>query len=392
MGDDERGSATLAVPPEAAVAAGDGLGDVDPLDAYDASDERVDPSFSPGRFLVDLADVLRAAGLDVEEVDGWQRRARRSGGYRVGPVAIIVHHTAGGPGMDGPGDVNDLAFTSANAPVANLYLNRAGRWHVLAAGATNTNGKGGPLGPLPVDEANTRVIGIEAGNNGIGEPWPTVLQDAYVAGVAALADAYDIPTECVFSHWEWTTRKIDPAGPSRFGTAGPNQRWNMDNFRAAVARRRGHAKPAVLVDTPRPPSGEDGSYVVQPGDSWWRIAERTLGRPAENWPVIAEANGGRDRRLLVGQVITIPGLAPPPDSTTPPFPGTPAVEEVSDVVLAWQLAMIACGVIRDNAANRDRRYGPGMQRAVTVLQQSWGFPHPNGIADERTWRALHGAA
>ena len=45
MGDDERGSATLAVPPEAAVAAGDGLGDVDPLDAYDASDERVDPSF-----------------------------------------------------------------------------------------------------------------------------------------------------------------------------------------------------------------------------------------------------------------------------------------------------------------------------------------------------------
>ena len=390
MGDGD--AAGLTIPHAAAAAAEEGLGDADPLDAYDASDERVDPTFAPGRFLLDLADVLRAAGLDVEEVDGWQQRARSTGGYRVGPVAIIVHHTAGGLGMDGPGDVRDLAFTNANAPVANLYLNRAGRWHVLAAGATNANGKGGPLGPLPIHEANTRVIGIEAGNNGIGEPWPPVMQDAYVAGVAALADAYEIPNDCVFSHWEWTTRKIDPAGPSRFGTAGPYQQWNMDTFRAAVAERRGHAAPAALVNTSRPATGDGGTYVVQPGDSWWRIADRTLGHPAENWPLIADANGGRERPLLVGQVLTIPGLAPTPAAAAPAVPGTPAPEEVSDVVLAWQLALIARGVIRDTPANHDRRYGPGMQKAVRALQQSWGFADDDGTADERTWARLHARA
>ena len=56
--------------------------------------------------------------------------------------------------------------------MANLYLDRGGTWWVLAAGATNTNGKGGPWGPIPANSANSRVIGIEAGNNGIGEPGP----------------------------------------------------------------------------------------------------------------------------------------------------------------------------------------------------------------------------
>lgn len=392
MGGDGDSTASV-IPPAAAATATEGLGDVDPLDAYDASDERVDPTFAPARFLLDLADVLRSAGLDVEEVDGWQQRSRRSGGYRIGPVAIIVHHTAGGPGMDGPGDVKDLAFTSVNAPVANLYLNRAGRWHVLAAGATNTNGAGGPLGPLPVDEANTRVIGIEAGNNGVGEPWPAAQQDAYVAGVAAVADAYDIPTDCVFSHWEWTARKIDPAGPSRFGIGGANQRWNMDNFRAAVAARRGQPAPAAVVAAAAvQPATAGDTYVVQPGDSWWRIAERTLGRPGETWQLIADANGGPDRKLLVGHVVTIPGVAPAPPPPVPVFPGTPAVEEVSDVVLAWQLALIRGGIIRDTPANHDRRFGPGMQKAVRALQQSWGFPDPDGTADEATWNRLHASA
>lgn len=393
MGDED--ASVTTVPPEAGLPAVEALGDVDPLDAFDASDDEIDPSFAPGRFLVELADVLRAAGLKVKEVDGWKERARNSGGFRTGPVAIIVHHTAGGPGMDGPGDVKDLAFTSANAPVANLYLDRTSTWHVLAAGATNTNGKGGPLGPLPLDKANTRVIGIEAGNDGVGEPWPAAMQDSYIAGVAALANAYDIATDCVFSHWEWTTRKIDPAGPSRFGTSGPHQRWNMDNFRKEVAIKRGQPPPPPVVATAVTVAATaTATYVVQKDDSWWRIAERTLGNPAVNWPLIAAANGGTDRTLLVGQVLTIPGGTPAvaSDAATPPFPGQPVPEEVSDVVLAWQRALIGRGAIRDSEANRDRRFGPGMQKAVSKLQAAWGFADANGVADERTWRRLHQAA
>ena len=166
----------------------DGWGDCDVDDAFDAADPPPGEGTRGGRMLVDLADVLRGAGVAVEEVDGWPFRARSGAGFpQSGPAAIIVHHTASGPGMDGLGDVRFMTLDCDVKPMANLYLDRGGRWWVCAAGATNTNGKGGPLGPLPQNSANSRVIGIEAGNNGLGEPWPDVMQESYVAGVAALA-------------------------------------------------------------------------------------------------------------------------------------------------------------------------------------------------------------
>lgn len=43
------------------------------------------------RYLTDLADVLRAAGVDVLEVLGWERRARSSGGYADGlPTTLML--------------------------------------------------------------------------------------------------------------------------------------------------------------------------------------------------------------------------------------------------------------------------------------------------------------
>jgi hypothetical protein len=184
-----------------------------------------------GLYLTDLAAVCRAAGLTVYEQDGWQFRARSSGGYDTGrPTHVMVHHTASGPGSDGWPDADYCSFVSDIRPVANLYLDRQGAVYVLAAGATNTNGAGvDPCGDVPDDSMNTHAIGIEAGNDGVGEPWPDVQQDAYVVLVAALDAAYSIPPERVHSHAEWTPdgRKIDPAGPSRFGSST----WNMDLFR-----------------------------------------------------------------------------------------------------------------------------------------------------------------
>ena len=50
------------------------------------------------RYLTDLADVARAAGWPVIEVDGWQSRARGSGGFNAGkPDHVMAHHTASGP-------------------------------------------------------------------------------------------------------------------------------------------------------------------------------------------------------------------------------------------------------------------------------------------------------
>jgi N-acetylmuramoyl-L-alanine amidase len=181
------------------------------------------------RMLVELADVLRAAGLDVVELDGWQTRARGSGGYDDGrPTHVMVHHTASPPSSSGRPDAEYCAWGDDDAPLSNLCLDRAGVWWVLAAGATNTNGKGGPLDGVPADSMNTHAIGVEA-NGGYGEAWPKIQTDSYVHGVAALMAHYRI--DHCRAHFEWAPdRKIDPAGPSPW--AQGNASWNMDAFRA----------------------------------------------------------------------------------------------------------------------------------------------------------------
>ena len=376
--------------PDATRVAVDAFADCDPLDAVDSRDPPPGTTPRGGRVLLDLADVLRRAGLRVREVDGWQQRQRGGAGYgQADPIGIVVHHTASSSGWDGQPDVSFLALDCDVAPMSNLYVDRSGQWWVLAGGATNTNGSGGPWGPIPLDSANSRVIGIEAGNNGIGEPWPEVMQDAYVAGVAALADAYGVEAANILSHQEWApTRKVDPAGPSRFGSINGSHSWDMDRFRAAVNAARGDADP-VRVSGPRPPKRTNAdNYVVRPGDSWWSIAERTMGHPTHTWRVLAEANGGADRQLHPGEVLTIPGGADAPG--VPPFPGETKLHDRGPVVLAWQLALIAHGVISDSAANHDSQYGDGMFGAVMRLQRSWGWSDADGVAGEHTWSKLHG--
>src|SRR4029077_14868845 len=126
-------SASSSTPPDELVAAPSSSG----------CSPRSPPRWSPvgSRYLTDLADVLRSAGLVVHEEPGWQTRARGSGGYDSGrPTHVMVHHTASNPGSDPDGDVAYIARNAADAPLANLYLSRSGDVHVIAAGATNTNG------------------------------------------------------------------------------------------------------------------------------------------------------------------------------------------------------------------------------------------------------------
>jgi hypothetical protein len=238
------------------------------------------------------------------------------------------------------------------------------------------------------------VIGIEAGNDGVGERWPDVMQDSYVVGVAALAGAYGISPAHVYSHHEWApSRKIDPAGPSRFGSVNVNHSWDMGRFRAAVAERRGTTVAPGPVDGPVPPP-TGATYVVRPEDSWWSIAAAVLGDPGRTWPLMAAANGGAERVLHPGDVLTVPHApgrpAPGGGGVVPAFPGEVRDGDQGAVVLAWQAALIAAGVISDRPANRDGRYGPGMAGAVRRLQASWGWSNADGVAGAHTWSRLHG--
>lgn len=223
-------------------------------------------------WLTDLADVCRQAGLLVREDPGWQHRGRGNGSsYAPGrPTHVMVHHTASPASSDGRRDVDYICRGSDVAPVANLYLDRAGVVWVCAGGPTNTNGKGSSRpwsGGVPDDLMNVYAIGVEAANTGTGETWPPAQCDAYVILCAALCSQYGIPVAHVRAHAEWATpsgRKIDPAGPSPWALRGT---WDMDAFRADVHERMtGGSRPP----TPTPTKGADMLILdLNPGTGWW---------------------------------------------------------------------------------------------------------------------------
>jgi hypothetical protein len=195
-----------------------------------------------------LPDVLRAAGLEVATWEGWQWRSRSSGGFEE-LLGVVVHHTASPATTSFQNDWSYCAVGHADAPVANALLGRQGQWGVHAAGASNHAGKGGPWttsrGTIPTDSANSRCIGIEASNNGTGEPWSAAMLESYELGVAAMVAAYGLTPPDAIAHREWAPgRKIDPFGGTPPTAGFPytgNQQWPMrggpGTFTAAVAAR-----------------------------------------------------------------------------------------------------------------------------------------------------------
>ena len=157
-----------------------------------------------------LADVLRAVGLKVAEVDGWKTR----GHGELGTVRMVMlHHTAGPK----TGNMPSLTIVTKGrpdlaGPLCNVALGRDGTCYVVAAGIAYHAGPGAWQG---ITAGNSSSIGVEAENTGVGEPWPEVQVDAYARLCAAvLAHVGALPIMAV-AHREWALpkgRKIDPAG------------------------------------------------------------------------------------------------------------------------------------------------------------------------------------
>lgn len=168
-----------------------------------------------------FADVLRAAGLTVVEHAGW--KTRTVGGSWT-PTFGIVHATAA---PDSQSDTTQIRIVrdgreGLDGPIANACVDRAGRWHVLAAGRCNTT-IAGTAGPY-VGKGNTYALGVEACNDNLGGPWPDVQYRAYVAGWAAIARKLGWGPERLRGHKEHTPgHKTDPT-------------FDMAGFRANVAR------------------------------------------------------------------------------------------------------------------------------------------------------------
>lgn len=212
-------------------------------------------------WLGSLPAVCRSTGYPVIEWAGWRTRSRSSGGYDS-LLGIGVHHDAiqAGTSLANRCTAAWDSSWNPNRPVGALWLHNDGTIVVGAAGATNTQGRGPgrtySRGYCPENSGNRHILSIEASNNGVGEVWPQVQQDAYVALCAALCDAYGLSeAQDVVAHFETAPgRKIDPAGPSRY--AAGRQSWNMNAFRNDV----------IAHGAQPPPTGPlpGGSDMIQP--------------------------------------------------------------------------------------------------------------------------------
>ena len=245
-------------------------------------------------YLVDLADWLRADGLAVVEYPAWQYRARSSGGYAAGrPWCVMWHHTASRASAE-----NDAAYIAEgdeDSPIANLYVARDGAVWVIAGGATNTNGKGYAMtfsrGTVPDDAMNTYAVGVEIGNDGLGEVYPAAQIDAAFGASLSVCGRLGLEPTDVATHNEWAPdRKIDPATadaatgfwPAAVTSSGT---WALADLRAECVARA-EPTPAPLPPDPTPPrkdndmlhvvvNNDDGTPARGPaviGPGYWHAA------------------------------------------------------------------------------------------------------------------------
>jgi hypothetical protein len=208
--------------------------------------------------LIWLPEVLKAAGLKVAKVEGWESRGRAEMGDVFG---VICHHTGGRRTGNMPSlEVIKTGRPDLEGPLAQLGLGRDGTYYIVAAGRANHAGRGLWQGIM---NGNGNFIGIEAENTGSANdfPWPPVQLDAYQRGVAAILRHIGKGAEFCAGHREYALpkgRKDDPT-------------FDMNSFRAGVAAiLNGTAPPPILIPPKEPtPSarptlrrGDKGPFVV----------------------------------------------------------------------------------------------------------------------------------
>ena len=135
-------------------------------------------------------------------------------------------------------------------PIGNCYLAGDGTCYMLAAGAANTAGKGGPWkmsrGTVPVDKGNTTTWAIEAANNGVGQIWPQVQIDAFFKISNELNFKFGNQPSDLFTHAGLRPRPQDRPG-HRGGGAGPVE--------TACRQLGGHLECRRRQSRSRPPLG-----------------------------------------------------------------------------------------------------------------------------------------
>jgi len=238
--------------------------------------------------MIDFPRILRDADLPVHEVSGWRTRGRPASGNPSDPAypaatkfaGIGLHHTAGH---------NDLDIVVGGrpgipGPLANLYVARDGRVHVVAAGRANHFGPGArevyqrtlrdraPLGDaatLGLRDSivgNGVYVGIEVENLGTAaDPYPRVQIDHLERACAAICERQHWTASRCVQHREWTRRKVDMSyrGPLRQAVAAL---LSGEDFILDAATKVYFDKQFELLrkgDDPNPRTGDTHPYSFE---------------------------------------------------------------------------------------------------------------------------------
>ena len=185
-----------------------------------------------------LASVLRAANLQVKEYPGWQTRGKDNPLSAMNPKVVVAHNTVTRATTSDAAVANLLANGRSDlaGPLGHLGLTRTGKYVAIASGVANHAGAGSWQGIT----GNRHAVGIEAYNDGRGEPWPAVQIDAYDRGVAAILKKLDLPASRLCGHKEWAPgRKIDPNGIDMVAMRARVERLNTAPLTLLQPRRFG---------------------------------------------------------------------------------------------------------------------------------------------------------
>lgn len=173
-----------------------------------------------------LADVLSAAGVNVNARPGWEKAGRPN----FTPVGIMLHHTAGPKNGDAPTlNVCVNGRPDLPGPLCHIVLARSGIAHVIAGGRANHAGDGAQqvLDRVKKDDpvignavtnkyadvkglsGNGYFYGIEVENTGVGEAYSDAQVNALAKICAAICQWKGWSSNRVIHHRQWTARKCD---------------------------------------------------------------------------------------------------------------------------------------------------------------------------------------
>jgi LysM repeat protein len=187
---------------------------------------------------------------------------------------------------------------------------------------------------------------------------------------------------------------------------GPQFPWDV-----VIAKAQRLANTAPPPAPSAPPVLKPGTYTVQRGDTYWKLAQSVY-KDGNKWPTISKANGNKE--LKPGMRITVPSLTPPGPGPRPPAPKPPAKPPRIDLpnwpgygyvakgkrnayVQKLQAKLRALGFAKFNPSGATGYYGDETVALVKAFQRNrpalWasGAKGPDGICGPKTWAAIDAA-